>query len=201
MCLFAQSGIVTGVIFAGSALAVALLLLRWHRYFRKQPKNEPSIVQLPRPKPKGLARNLDAPEEFTEWEVEMHEVARDLSGQLDSKMSALQSLIREADQASDRLKAILAAGARTAGYELPSGLFEAESSRPPGARNLSEGGPFSAFGKGKREPSAEQDTQVEQRYQQICTLADQGFSADQIAAEVGIPVGEVMLILGLRGKG
>ena len=35
----------------------------------------------------------------------MHETARELSAQLDSKMSALQALIAEADRAAARLEA------------------------------------------------------------------------------------------------
>ena len=210
MGAFAQSGIVTGVVLATVVLTVGFLLLRWNRYFRKQPKNQPAIVQVPRPKPRGRTHGLDVPKEFAQWEVEMHEVARDLSAQLDSKMSALGSLIREADRASDRLEAILAAGARRAGYKLPPDMSIAG---PSGSADVSEssvskssvpkssggGGPFSAFRKKKEEAPPEQELPIELRYQQICTLSDQGFDADQIAHQVGIPVGEIMLILGLRG--
>jgi hypothetical protein len=42
-----------------------------------------------------------------DWEIDMHDIARDLSGQLDSKMSMLKHLIREADLAAARLESAL----------------------------------------------------------------------------------------------
>jgi hypothetical protein len=46
----------------------------------------------------------DKPVEILRWEVEMHETARTLSAQLDSKMSALQALVQSAQQEADRLE-------------------------------------------------------------------------------------------------
>ncbi len=49
----------------------------------------------------------DAPPEVHRWQVEMHDVARELSAQLDSKMRVLQSFTRSAAQEADRLEALL----------------------------------------------------------------------------------------------
>ena len=54
-----------------------------------------------------------------------------------------------------------------------------------------------------REVTPKADTQrlpADERYEEIYLLADYGFDAAEIARRVGSPVGEVELILGLRGK-
>ena len=46
----------------------------------------------------------DAPPEVLRWQVEMHETARDLKAELDSKLSALQALVLLARQERERLE-------------------------------------------------------------------------------------------------
>lgn len=52
---------------------------------------------------------VDSPRDISRWQVEMHDLARDLSAQLDSKMGALQHLIRQAAEESERLERAIAA--------------------------------------------------------------------------------------------
>src|SRR5271166_5959482 len=65
------------------------------------------------------------PDDLAQWEVGMHETARQLSAQLDAKLSLLQSLIVEADRAAARLEDALDRAYPT----LPPGS-QAESLRP-----------------------------------------------------------------------
>src|SRR5271165_3935483 len=53
---------------------------------------------------KAAAPSSRLPDNLAQWEVEMHETARQLSAQLDAKLSLLQSLIVEADRAAARLE-------------------------------------------------------------------------------------------------
>src|SRR5271166_5550436 len=69
------------------------------------------------------------PDDLAQWEVEMHETARQLSAQLDAKLSLLQSLIVEADRAAARLEDALERAYPT----LPPGS-QAESQRPVGGQ-------------------------------------------------------------------
>ena len=59
--------------------------------------------QVPRPDASPALRQPPQasmpPRDFEQWEVAMHDLARDLSGQLDSKIRILELLIREADKA------------------------------------------------------------------------------------------------------
>lgn len=61
----------------------------------------------------------DAPPEVVRWQVEMHETARDLKAELDSKMLALQSLIRLASEERMKLEAAIEAAERTGAASQP----------------------------------------------------------------------------------
>ncbi|GIW95694.1 MAG: hypothetical protein KatS3mg110_3743 [Pirellulaceae bacterium] len=50
---------------------------------------------------------LGAPQELVRWQVEMHEIARDAKAELDTKMRALQVLIRDACDCEARLRALI----------------------------------------------------------------------------------------------
>ncbi|REJ69638.1 MAG: hypothetical protein DWQ31_04000 [Planctomycetota bacterium] len=47
------------------------------------------------------------PRQLDRWSVEMHETARDLSAQLDTKMVALQALIQSAEAKEARLRELI----------------------------------------------------------------------------------------------
>jgi hypothetical protein len=49
----------------------------------------------------------DAPPEVLRWQVEMHETARDLKAEIDSKYAALSALTRLAKEEADRLENLL----------------------------------------------------------------------------------------------
>jgi hypothetical protein len=136
------------------------------------------------------------------WEVEMHETARKLSAQLDSKMGALEQLTREADRAAARLEAALTAGRHRME---PSIAATAPADASPPAPNRPAEAPPASQAEGLRSagpidsPTASRPP-AERRYEEIYTLADYGLGPSEIAHRVGSPVGEVELILSLRGK-
>ena len=49
----------------------------------------------------------DAPPEVLRWHVELHETARDLKAEIDTKLAALQALTRLAQEEADRLERLL----------------------------------------------------------------------------------------------
>ncbi len=160
-----------------------------------------------------LEYRVPAPDDFTEREVEMHETARRLCGQLDAKLSLLQSMIVEADRAAARLEDAL----QRAYPALPPGS-QAESLRPAGGQPRDSGGKKPPK---LRDPSSDSEaaaapgdvwsgegcssdgealsaTDRARRRAEVYRLADYGFAAPEIARRVGSPVGEVELILSLR---
>ncbi len=182
MSWFSESGLLPLLFFAALGVTVVILLRRTYRYLSRQ-KDDSFLVRTRRPPQEDRGHHLDAPPAVLRWEVEMHETARELSAQLDSKMSALGALISEADRAAARLEAAVARASEPLGT-LPTHQADAlgEPSESPGSGN------------------ALPTTSSARRQEEIYTLADYGHDAVEIAARLGSPVGEVELILGLREK-
>jgi hypothetical protein len=217
MCVLAQGGLTTALFLAALGLTIAFLLMRSSRHFSRQSEARSATVPVGPSPPSPRAHHLGAPEEMTRWEVEMHETARELSAQLDTKMGLLQHLIREADRAAARLDAAVAAAGR-AGAETPAVEPQtprrATTQEPPdrtvqpasqaeALRSASALDP-SSRGQGSRDADTPEATaerpSPNRRYQEIYTLADYGYGPVEIAQRVGTPEGEVELILSLRGK-
>jgi hypothetical protein len=166
---------------AGASVIAGLLLLRSTRYYARQ-KQEPP--QGPRPSPAAPRSPADESPALENWEVRMHDTARELSAQLDSKLCALQALVAEADRAAARLEAALAK------TDEPAPRMNQQ------ARSLQQGEPP------PREAAAAAGTAARpRRYEEIYTLADYGYEPAEIARRVNTPVGEVELILSLRSRG
>ena len=92
-----------------AVLALTVILLRrLYSRTRGRRKNPRPIEHVPRPRNQRPELWRDAPAEVQRWEVGMHETARDLSARLDSKMIALEHLIRTADERAARLEELLA---------------------------------------------------------------------------------------------
>ena len=169
--------------------ATSMLLIRIRRYMRRQKKSRPVIVRTDRPEPHERGHHIGLPAEAINWEVEMHQTARDLSAQLDSKMSALGHLIRESDRAAARLETALEA----AGGDV----------RPPGQAESLEA-PANADSRPNSTPadgSPPEQAAGHRASEEIYTLADYGFDTREIAHRVDMPIGEVELILRLRTQG
>ena len=159
---------------------------------RKKP--QPAITAR---RARRLRRQAALPDDLAQWEVEMHETARQLSAQLDAKLSLLQSLIAEADRAAARLEDALDRAYPT----LPPGS-QAESLRPAAghARDFRHEIETAAAESDLSTPDDEPPPTTDRvrRREEIYRLADYGFAAAEIARRVGSPVGEVELILSLR---
>jgi hypothetical protein len=195
------------ILLAVVAITAVMLLMRSSRYFARQRREETApTLHTPRPTPHGAgsarpspARRAGmegAPEEAARWQVEMHNTAREFLGQIETKMRALQALIAEADRAAARLEAALNSSGEA---PRPSANFAADnrvgwdqrSAVPP------ETGHVATDADG---PAAPAPTDRAGRREEICTLADYGYDAAEIARRTGSPVGEVELILSLRGQ-
>lgn len=163
----------------GAALLLSgFVLFRSQRYFSRLARRTSFSESLREPLPEAEPEAASVPSLKAErWEVEMQELARELSARLDSKMVALQHLIREADRAAARLERALNP---TAAPPAASAAQDAPASAPDDAAPGIAG--------------------YQQRYEEIYRLADYGYPPEEIAQRVGSPIGEVQLILGLRKK-
>ena len=166
---------------AAVAVIAGLLLMRSNRYYGR-PRQEPP--QSPPPSYQSPPTAGEEPQGVEQWEVHMHDTARDLSAQLDSKLSALGALVAEADRAAARLEAAL----ERAAEPVPRMNNQARSLQRGEADERGEAAPRAAASRPRRQ-------------EEIYTLADYGYEPAEIARRVGTPVGEVELILSLRGRG
>jgi len=138
----------------------------------------------------------------------MHDVARDLSGQLTSKMSVLEHLIRDADRAAARLEAALEAMRQVA---VPTGLstegVQQSVPRQEPSKTMNQADALQpgrsadvVAGLSPRASTSPERPAVDRRYEEVYLLADYGFEPGEIASRVRMPIGEIQLILSLRGK-
>lgn len=92
------------VIAAGLAVMCYLLMRRASRRISGRSPEDAAIQRPPSEKSRDRAL-LDAPPELTRWQVELHETARDLKAEIDSKLLALQALVNVAREEREKLEA------------------------------------------------------------------------------------------------
>lgn len=126
------------------------------------------------------SRPAELPVQVVRWQVEMHDLARDLKAELDSKMSALQSLIRIAKEESSQLE----------------GAIE-RASRLTASRDEQECAAFENADETEWNDEGLPGNPDERTA--VFSLADRGRSSRLIADEVGSTIGDVELILSSRG--
>lgn len=100
------------IVVAGLAVVSYLLMRRSYRRIGRSTRLTFKPTRRSVKLTTGGAENVNAalrnsPQEWRRWEVSMHDTARDLSARLDTKMRALEQLIRMADQATAQLDAKL----------------------------------------------------------------------------------------------
>lgn len=185
------------IFLVGLALLIVVLLVRSRRYFRQVTQ-----YQIPRPDasstPRGPHPATMPPREFEKWEVAMHDLARDLSGQLDSKIRILELLIREADKVAGRLESTLARA--RANVESPRETVRSTAA-PANGKKPGERAPQSPLAVTNAVIAKLPSAADKPRFDRIYSLADAGLSPATIANQIGSQVGEVELILGIRGQG
>jgi hypothetical protein len=134
--------------------------------------------------PSSLAQQRAVEREMTSLLVELSEMARQISAQLDTRALKLELLIKEADEKIARLQG-------GTPPQDPAIVAAAETALAAAAKPSSAPSPRSH----ERESPA-----TESRYQSIYELADRGAGAGEIAQQLDRPRGEIELILALRAK-
>ena len=201
--LFAENSTMTAVFLGIMAIVISFLLMRSSRYFSRRHEANDGQTSPLRARLEHRGEPTSAPPEVLQWDVKMHETARELAGQIDAKLSALQALVIEADRAAARLEAALRADA--AGRE---------SSPPPdtGPQVSSAAGPLAPPAGSEHQAAALRSggdragldlTTVspasgDRRKEEVSTLAAYGYDAQEIAQRTGLPIGEVELIISLQ---
>ncbi len=119
----------------------------------------------------NLARQRSVEREMENLLVELHEMARTMNAQIETRVARLEALLRDADERAQRLERLLAE----------------QKGAPASDRPALSIAPV--------EPESSQTS--DDRWDEIRQLASQGLSDRQIAARVGRPLGEVEFVLNL----
>lgn len=96
------------VLFAAALGLLTFLLLRSSLRRYRRTKDDSLMACLPRPASSSNQGGLSTPTDIARWEVQLHDQARELSAQLDSKMLALGHLTASAARQADRLEKAIA---------------------------------------------------------------------------------------------
>jgi hypothetical protein len=181
---------------AGVALAALVLL----RAARRRPGQLAAILSAAGERSRASAL-ANAPPELLRWQVEMHETARDLKAELDSKLAALQALVALAREERALLEATILQ-LRHDEADQPRGTLAAiESLGDPAALD----DPERLSQVAARMPALPGDVAADlfERDRQslaVSRLSDQGLSPVSIAEHLHLPLGEVELLLSLRAN-
>jgi len=149
-----------------SAITVAILTILYATlrplFRKKDPLEKPHAFG-------SLAQQRAIERQMQNALVEMAEMARQISAQIDTRAAKLEELIRQSDERIAAMKS--------------------QPPAPAGAPSLSA----------DSEPPSPRDSAVaDPRHAQIYALADQGHSSRDIAQQLNRPSGEIELILALR---
>lgn len=181
-CPLAMSGDqMTWVMYALAAVTVLYIVVRpWLRRQKDPLAGVPSI---------GLAQQRQVERDMQNLLVELSQMARQISAQLDTRAARLEALIDEADKRIERLGRLTGAAADRAEPHRSADAPSAQADVTDGAA-----APDIAAAPAAASPSADD------RYRDVYAMADAGSSPADIAKALGRPRGEIELILALRGS-
>ncbi|MEM9586130.1 MAG: hypothetical protein AAGA03_02520 [Planctomycetota bacterium] len=184
-----------GFIMLGWVLARRTIKRR-PRMIRSQRETEKTLHALKNPVQHSVPLS-DAPVETQRWQVAMMDLQRELTGELDTRIAIVQSLLQQVDQR-----------VRSSGGELPpyrgSLATETGTASELASRASSLTGPCDA-GCDTTSPSADEaacfgtsridDAVQDASTAEIVRLYRLGFICEEIAQSTGVPVGDVELIV------
>ena len=174
----------TYVIMGGAAVMIIYVMTR----LTKKKKRDPFDTQF---QARGLAQQRSVERQMEGLLVELSNMARQMTAQLDTRAAKLEALIDDADERIARLEAMKK---QTPGRPT---TFEMPRETPPE--------PVMAAPAPVAEVVAKVDDMapapvIDAQHAEVYRLADEGHDAREIATELGRPSGEIELILALRPR-
>jgi len=130
----------------------------------------------------SLAQQRSVERQMSNLLIELAEMSRQITAQLDTRAAKLEALIKEADEKAAELKSLMT----------KQGQSPEATTPPPSRSRLVEPDDEAAAPLHFEPPDP--------RYEQVYMLADQGRSPVEIARKLDRPSGEIELILALRPK-
>ena len=161
------------------AIAVGVMTVVYITFVRPLRKKKEADPLERRPGHGTLAQQRGVERDMSNLLVELSEMARQMTAQLDTRAAKLELLLKEADQ---RIELLRAAGVRGPGASSEPQLLDGVivEAKAPVTHSMTESKP-------------------DPRHAQVYDLADDGHPPHEIARLLDRPSGEVELILALRG--
>ena len=172
-------------------IAVAILGIVYVTFVRPVRQKKKDRDPLQRQAGGVLARQRSVEREMSNLLVELSEMARQMTAQLDTRTAKLELLLKEADE---KILLLKRAGVDGRGTLAITGPVPEQEGATAAAAAL-EGVIMEA-----RAPvhAAMPEPQLDPRHARVYDLADEGHSPQEIARELERPSGEIELILALR---
>jgi hypothetical protein len=169
----------------GVSLATWLLMRRLYIRRRKDSKRVDPIKEIT--KKERPVQSVDAPAESLRWEVRIHDIGREISARIDSKLSALQALTKMAHEAAERLEIAAMHAAELESKHYGSSPLDAIEQRIHEV--TFEVG--TAVELSAKEPKPLTVDPVESLRRVVKRLLINGQTAEEISAQTSMPLGEV----------
>lgn len=170
------------LIAAGGVMGVVYLVMR-PRTKKRDPLDTP--IRIP------LNKQREVEQQMNTLLVELSQMAREITAQLDTRAAKLELLIKEADE---KLNALAAAQGQAQVVAEKNNSAAPHSSIAPAEMAALQSFPSETPSLALAAPA------TDRRYAEIYCLADEGKRANEIAKLLNRPNGEVELILALRPK-
>lgn len=170
------------------AIGAALFLIVYFvlRPLAKKKKEDPLSRMSSSSPPGSMAKQRSVEREMSNLLVELSEMARQVTAQLDTRATKLELLMKEADEKIEALQRLSATSSGTTHTPKPGNQSDAERAALMQPLDVPPSTP------------APPEPAVDPRYAEIYALADEGRSPRDIATRLGRPSGEIELILALR---
>lgn len=99
----------SGLFVLGCAMLTMILLRRSYKYFGRSTRrrNDPPIAAQPRPTDAWSGAHADVSARIERQKVELHEMSREVTATIDSKLILLQELLAKSQSQIDRLEELL----------------------------------------------------------------------------------------------
>jgi len=169
-----------------SGVALLVIAINWGN---KQKADADSPPPPPLLSDTSYENSVKLQKALTELVNELHTLSRDVTLDMEQKLSELKELLQLADTKLEELSA-----KETGGHNADGAPHEWSVDNDGGAR-LYDHEPQIVPSDADAVPSSSN------RYQQIYDMADEGLPIDDIARSMEMGKGEIQLILSLRGKG
>lgn len=194
MVMLAEFGMIDWIALGVATLAVIYVLARSKMRRKREPLADP-LPKLTLSRQRSLERDMQI------LIVELSNMARQITGQLDTRAAKLELLIQEANQ---KIAALQRANGAHPSALTPFEMDDEPITIPKSAHAIPkpvEPPPVIDEVPPLSPPAPPEPVDpVKQRHLAVYDLADKGFTPQQIACELNRPAGEIELILALRSE-